>query len=64
MIIMALVAHYNLELYQMDVKTKFMDGKLLENIYMAQPKGLVTIEKVNQEYHLWMSIYGSKQVSR
>ncbi|KAL5652344.1 hypothetical protein ACJX0J_037802, partial [Zea mays] len=33
---MALVAHYNLELYQMD---------LLENIYMAQPKGLVTIEK-------------------
>jgi hypothetical protein len=38
-IIMALVAHYDLELHQMDVKTTFLNGDLLENVYMAQPKG-------------------------
>jgi hypothetical protein len=40
-IIMALVAHYNLELHQMDVKTTFLNGDLLENIYITQPKGFV-----------------------
>ena len=36
---MALVAHYDLELHQMDVKTTFLKGDLEENAYMAQPKG-------------------------
>ena len=40
-IIMALVAHYDLELHQMDVKTTFLNGDLEENVYMAQPKGFV-----------------------
>ena len=34
-IIMALMAHYDLELHQMDVKTAFLNGDLYENIYMA-----------------------------
>jgi hypothetical protein len=38
---MALVAYYDLELHQMDVKTSFLNGDLLENVYMAQPKGFV-----------------------
>ena len=37
-IIMALVAHYDLELHQMDVKTVFLNGDLEENIYIAQLK--------------------------
>ena len=37
-IIMALVAHYDLELYQMDVKTAFLNGDLEKNVYIAQPK--------------------------
>jgi hypothetical protein len=37
-IIMALVVHYDLELHQMDVKMAFLNGDLLENVYMAQPK--------------------------
>nr|AAM00996.1 Putative retroelement [Oryza sativa Japonica Group] len=37
-IIMALVAHYDLELHQMDVKTAFLNGDLEEKVYMAQPK--------------------------
>ena len=40
-IIMALVAHYDLELHQMDVKTTFFNEDLDENVYMAQPKGFV-----------------------
>jgi len=40
-IIMALVAHYDLELHQMNVKMAFLNGDLNENVYMAQPKGFV-----------------------
>jgi hypothetical protein len=40
-IIMALVAHYDLELHQIDLKTVFLNGDLEKNIYMAQPKGFV-----------------------
>jgi hypothetical protein len=34
-IIMMLVAHYALELYQMDVKTSFLNGDMLENVYIV-----------------------------
>jgi hypothetical protein len=44
-IIMALVAHYDLELHQMDVRTAFLNEDLEENVYMAQPKGFVVKEK-------------------
>jgi hypothetical protein len=63
-IIMTLVTHYDLELHQMDVKTKFINGDLLENVYMAQPKGFVVKEKEHMSCHLRKSIYGLKQVSR
>jgi hypothetical protein len=36
---MALVAHYDLELHQIDLKTSFLNGDLLENVYMTQAKG-------------------------
>ena len=42
---MALVAHYDLELHQMDVKTAFLNGDLYENVYMAQLKGFVVERK-------------------
>jgi hypothetical protein len=44
-IIMTLVAHCDLELHQMDVKTAFLNGDLEKNIYMTQPKGFVVEEK-------------------
>ena len=40
-LIMAITAHFNLELHQMDVKTAFLNGKLNEEIYMQQRIGFI-----------------------
>jgi hypothetical protein len=61
---MALVAHYNLELHQMDMKTAFLNGDVDEIVYVAQPKGFVMEGKEKLGCHLKKSIYGLKQASR
>jgi hypothetical protein len=63
-IIMALVAHYDLELHQMDVKTAFLNGDLDETIFMAQSEGFVVKGKEHLGCRLKKSIYGLKQASR
>jgi hypothetical protein len=63
-IIMALVAHYDLELHQMDVKMTFFSEDLYENVHMAQSKGFFIKGKENLGCHLTKSIYGLKQASR
>ena len=63
-IIMALIAHYDLELHQMDVKTAFLNGDLEENVYMAQSKGFVVEGKQRMGCRLKKSIYGLKQASK
>ena len=63
-IIMALMAHYDLELHQMDVKMIFLNGDLEESVYMAQPKGVVMEGKERMGCRLKKSIYGLKQASR
>ena len=44
-IIMVLMAYYDFELRQMDVKTTFLNGDLYENVCISQPKGFVMKEK-------------------
>ena len=44
-ILLALVAQYELELDQLDMKTAFLHGDLDEEIYMSQPMGFKTIGK-------------------
>jgi hypothetical protein len=63
-IIMALVAHFDLELHQMDVKTAFLNGDLYESVCMAQPKSFVMEGKEHMGCRLKKSIYGLKQASR
>ena len=63
-IIMALVAHFDLELHQMDVKTAFLNGDLKEKVYMKQPKGFIMEGKENMGCRLKKSIYGLRQASR
>ena len=59
-IVMALVAHFDLELHQIDVKTTFLNGDLDEEIYMEQPKGFIEKGKENWVCKLKKSIYGLK----
>jgi hypothetical protein len=63
-IVMALVAHYDFELHQMNVKTVFLNGDLQENIYMTQPEGFVVKGKEHMGCKLKKSIYRLKQASR
>ncbi|GKE77932.1 retrovirus-related pol polyprotein from transposon TNT 1-94, partial [Tanacetum coccineum] len=40
-IFVANAAHKNMTIYQMDVKTDFLNGELKEEVYVSQPKGFV-----------------------
>ena len=57
--IMALVAHFDLELHWMDVKTAFINGDIDETIYMVQPENFVSGDTKKMVCKL-KSIYGLK----
>ena len=61
--IMALVAHFDLELHQMDVKTAFLNGDIDETIYMVQLENFVSRDTKRMVCKLKKSIYGLKQAS-
>ena len=61
---MALVAHFDFDLHQMDVKTTFLNGNLEEEVYMKQHEGFSSSEGENLACKLKKSIYGLKQASR
>jgi len=63
-LLLALVAHLDLELFQMDVKTAFLNGNLEKDIYMDQPINFVSKGQEDNLYCLKRSIYGLKQSSR
>ena len=48
----------------MDVKTAFLNGNLIEDVYMTQPKGFVDPKYPNRVCKLQRSIYGLKQASQ
>lgn len=62
--ILALVAHHDLELHQMDVKSAYLNGELHETIYMRQPEGFVQAGKESLVLQLRKSLYGLKQAGR
>ncbi|GJV59621.1 retrotransposon protein, putative, ty1-copia subclass [Tanacetum coccineum] len=63
-ILIAIAAFYDYEIWQMDVKTAFLNGYLSEEVYMEQPEGFVNRKYPNQVCKLKRSIYGLKQASK
>jgi len=57
---LALVAHFDLELKQMDVKTTFLNGYLEEEVYMKQHEGFSSSNGEHLVCKLNKSIYGLK----
>ena len=63
-IMLAIAAFYDYEIWQMDVKTAFLNGFLEEELYMMQPEGFVDPKGANKVCKLQQSIYGLVQASR
>ncbi|GJT70911.1 retrovirus-related pol polyprotein from transposon TNT 1-94 [Tanacetum coccineum] len=61
-IFVANAAHKNMTIYQMDVKTAFLNGELKEEVYVSQPEGFV--DQDNPVYKLKKALYGLKQAPR
>ncbi|GJX03625.1 retrovirus-related pol polyprotein from transposon TNT 1-94 [Tanacetum coccineum] len=57
-------AHKNMTIYQMDVKTSFLNGELKEDVYVSQPEGFVDQDNPYHVYKLKKALYGLKQAPR
>jgi hypothetical protein len=60
-ILLAYATHHNFKLYQMDVKSAFLNGSIKEEIYVEQPPGFKDKEYPNYVYKLYKTLYGLKQ---
>nr|GFA96141.1 retrovirus-related Pol polyprotein from transposon TNT 1-94 [Tanacetum cinerariifolium] len=63
-IFIAFAAHMNMVVYQMDVKTVFLNGILREEVYVSQLDGFVDLGNPNHVYKLKKALYGLKQAPR
>ncbi|GJW48560.1 retrovirus-related pol polyprotein from transposon TNT 1-94 [Tanacetum coccineum] len=63
-IFVAYAAHKSFPIYQMDVKTAFLNGPLKEEVYVAQPDRFVDPDHPDKVYRLRKALYGLKQAPR
>nr|GEV24356.1 retrovirus-related Pol polyprotein from transposon TNT 1-94 [Tanacetum cinerariifolium] len=63
-IFIAYAAYKSLLIYQMDVKTAFLNGPPNEEVYFAQPDGFVDPDYPEKVYRLRKALYGLKQAPR
>nr|GEW74907.1 Gag-Pol polyprotein [Tanacetum cinerariifolium] len=63
-IFIAYAAHKSFPIYQMDVKTAFLNGPLGEEVYVAQPDGFVDPDHPEKVYRLRKALYRLKQAPR
>ncbi|GJU42721.1 retrovirus-related pol polyprotein from transposon TNT 1-94 [Tanacetum coccineum] len=63
-IFVAYAAHKNFPIYQMNVKTAFLNGPLKEEVFVRHPNGFVDPNFPNHVYRLKKALYGLKQAPR
>ncbi|GJU34911.1 retrovirus-related pol polyprotein from transposon TNT 1-94, partial [Tanacetum coccineum] len=63
-IFVANAAYKNMIIYQMDIKTTFLNGELKEEVYVSQPEGFVDQDNPSHVYKLKKALYGLKQAPR
>ncbi|KAJ9544434.1 hypothetical protein OSB04_024141 [Centaurea solstitialis] len=61
-ILMAISAYFNYEIWQMDVKTAFHNGKLTEDVYMLQPDGFVDPKNPNKQASRSRNLHFDKRI--
>ena len=60
-LILALACRYNLELWHIDIKGAYLNGKLNDDVYMRQPEGFISEGQEHLVCKLNKGIYGLKQ---
>jgi hypothetical protein len=60
-ILLAYATYHGFKLYQMDVKSAFLNGPIKEEVYVEQPPGFEDSEYPNHVYKLSKALYGLKQ---
>ena len=63
-LLLAIACHLGIKLHQMDIKSAFLNGILLEEVYVEQPKGFEDSTKPNHVYKLKKALYDLKQAPR
>nr|GEX19495.1 ribonuclease H-like domain-containing protein [Tanacetum cinerariifolium] len=63
-IFVAYAAHKSFPIYQMDVKTTFLNGPLKDEVYVAQSGGFFDLDHPEKVYRLRKALYGLKQAPR
>jgi hypothetical protein len=59
-LLLAFAAHHDFKLYQMDVKSAFLNGPLSEEVYVEQPSDFEDPKRPNHVYKLRKALYGLK----
>ncbi|GJS53986.1 retrovirus-related pol polyprotein from transposon TNT 1-94 [Tanacetum coccineum] len=62
--LIAYAAHKGIIIFQMDIKTAFLNGPLKEEVYVNQSEGFIDQEFPNHVYRLKKALYGLKQAPR
>ncbi|GKC94458.1 retrovirus-related pol polyprotein from transposon TNT 1-94, partial [Tanacetum coccineum] len=63
-ILLAYACALDFKLFQMDVKSAFLNGFINEEVYVAQPPGFIDFEKPDHVYKLKKTLYGLKQAPK
>ncbi|MCO5566892.1 hypothetical protein L7F22_020575 [Adiantum nelumboides] len=62
--LVAIAAHHNWKVHQLDIKTTFLNGDLQEEVYVSQPSGFVVKGQEQKVCRLRKALYGLKQAPR